>query len=278
METGFDDKSEVAKHWDAEPCGAVAATAGEPGSAEWYASIRRSRYGGHASQMPRATRSSDWHRRVMLEIGFRLGSDDLSSALAEARVHVLEVSRDHHPNTTRHLAARRIATVTRLGDGEMNPFRDASFDLVYSFNAPHRTPGMEQAIAAVFPVERPSGTALLGLPEGMSWVTAVRTLLWQVATKLMLLRKGWCRLLSEIHNWRVENDAVPLVKVRGRRDASRPMRDTENVSISTWPLEPSYFTRFALVIPCRFSRAMLERWFGVGGPYLAIGARRPGAG
>jgi SAM-dependent methyltransferase len=207
----LDDKVEIRKQWDTDPCGAETAAALVPESLGWYDSVRRHRYEVYAPWLPATMDAARWRGADVLEIGVGLGSDHLTYAESGARMHALDLSAEHLRHTQLNLALHGLATREALGDAERNPWRDASFDLVYSFGVLHHTPGTERAIQEVLRVLRPGGTALIALYHRDSWFYWLRTMLYRGVVGLLLLRRGRRRMLSEIEHRSSSNDAVPLV-------------------------------------------------------------------
>lgn len=270
-----DDKAEIQKQWDRDPCGAVTADAIEVESPAWYESVRRHRYEAYAPWMPEVMRFEEWKGRDVLEIGVGLGSDHLSFALGGAKVQALDLSAEHLRHTRKHLAAHGLRTGGVLGDAEANPFPDASFDLVYSFGVLHHTPGTARAVREVLRVLRPGGTALIGLYHRDSWFFWLWTVLFRGVLLCGIPRKGWRRLLSEIEYRSPDNPAVPLVKVYSRAGAKALFAGFEHVSTSVHHVEAGHFPPPFSRLLRPFARRTLERWLGFGGWYVIVRARKP---
>ncbi|HEY7889326.1 MAG TPA: class I SAM-dependent methyltransferase [Steroidobacteraceae bacterium] len=270
----IDDKAEIQKQWDRDPCGAVTADNAEAESAAWYESVRRHRYEVYAPWMPGAMRFEDWKERDVLEIGVGLGSDHLSLALAGSRMHALDLSAEHLRHTRKHLAAHALQTEGVLGDAEANPFPDASFDLVYSFGVLHHTPDTARAVREVLRVLRPGGTALIGLYHRDSWFFWLWTVLFRGVLRCGIPKKGWRRLLSEIEYRSADNPAVPLVKVYSRPGAAALFTGFEDVRTSVHHVEAGHFPPPFSWLLRPFSRPTLERWLGFGGWYVIVRARK----
>lgn len=269
-----DDKAEVARQWDGDPCGAVTAAPVEPESAAWYASVRDYRYRLYAPWMRQALNFGRSRDKDVLEIGVGLGSDHLLLAESGARMTALDLSREHLRHTSKHLEYCGLSTKATLGDAERMPFPDGSFDLVYSFGVLHHTPGTRQAISEVHRVLRPGGTALIALYHRHSFFFWLSTIGVSGILKLGLIRKGWRRLLSEIEYRSSENTAVPLVKVYSRRQVRRLFRDFGQVAIVAHHVEGGHFPLIGQVLARRLSRDWFERYLGFGGWYLVVEASK----
>lgn len=274
MAVELDDKLEVRKQWDRDPCGAVTAGAVAAESPEWYASVRQHRYQVYAPWLPGLIGAREWQGTDVLEIGVGLGSDHLSFAEAGARMHALDLSAEHLRHTQQHLAYHGLHTEARLGDAERNPWPDNSFDCVYSFGVLHHTPGTELAVQEVLRVLRPGGTAIIGLYHRDSAFYWLYTMLYRGVLRLGLPRLGRRRLLSQIEYRSADNDALPLVKVYSRAQARQLFRGFKAVTVSTHCMAASHLPT-PLSWPLRMlSPASVERYFHFAGWYVCIRATK----
>ena len=274
MEDLHPDKLEVQKQWDRDPCGAVTAQEELPESLEFYRAVRRHRYDVYAPWMDAAMGFDSWRGSRTLEIGVGVGSDHYRLASAGCNMTALDLSREHLRHTSRHLQLEGLATTPVYGDAEKMPFPDNTFDLVYSFGVLHHTPGTDRALAEVWRVLRPGGTALIGLYHRNSSFFWISTVLQNGLLRGRLFTRGWRRLLSEIEYRSDSSAACPLVKVYSRRGAQRLFRRFDDVRIRTHHVEASHFSLGSLALR-RLDRNVLEKRLGRFGWYLVINARKP---
>jgi ubiquinone/menaquinone biosynthesis C-methylase UbiE len=268
----LDDKQEVVRQWDGDPCGAVTAAAVPPESQAWYDSIRTERYNTYAPWLPGAIDFERGKGKAVLEIGVGVGSDHYMFARAGARMAALDLSREHLRHTVKHLRYGGFDTRAEYGDAEAMPFPDASFDIVYSFGVLHHTPGTATALAEVYRVLRPGGVALIGLYHRDSIFFWLSTIFGRGIVRLGLLRKGWRQLLSEIEYRSAENRAVPLVKVYSRSQVRKLFSQFEDIRVSTHHVEASHFPVIGRWLGKQFSRKQFERGLRAGGWYIIIEA------
>ena len=168
-------KAEVRAYWEAEPCG-VRYGDGADG-AERRRAIAEARY-ALEPYIPAFAAFPAWRGRRVLEVGVGVGTDfsqfvrhganatgiDLTAAgvaLTRARLAELGV-----PGGRGRLAG---------GDAENLPFRDESFDLVYSWGVLQHTPDTPRALREAWRVLRPGGRLKAMIYNVRSW-TAL--LLW----------------------------------------------------------------------------------------------------
>jgi ubiquinone/menaquinone biosynthesis C-methylase UbiE len=267
------DKREVQKQWDQNPCAAETVRGVPLWSRAYYREIRRHRYHDYAPWMAEALGLNQISDCDVLEIGVGLGSDHVRLALAGNRMTALDLSAEHLRRTRQHLAHEGLASVSHLGDAEQMPYRDASFDLVYSFGVLHHTPNTQRAIDEVHRVLRPGGTALITLYHRNSWFYWLSTILIGGILKAGLIRKGLRGMLSEIEYRSDSASACPLVKVYSRRDAGRMFGAFAAVEMTTHHVEASHFHRLGGLLR-RVDRTVLERRLARGGWYLVVRATK----
>lgn len=150
------------------------------GTPEYFAEIERRRYASHyhLPELFERLRPLAPGRRL-LEVGCGIGVDTLRLA----RLGFAEVVGIDLTAVAVRLAARRarregLGTVRfGVGDAEVLPFADGSFDVVYSFGVLHHTPRIERAVSEVRRVLVPGGLAVVMLYHSRSLVNLVHRLL-----------------------------------------------------------------------------------------------------
>lgn len=86
------------------------------------------------------------------------------------------VSMDIGPHLVR-LATTRCGTVGIVGDVLEAPFRDNSFDVVFSTEVIEHTPNPRQAVGELYRILKPSGRLVLSTPN-KAWLWAVKLANW----------------------------------------------------------------------------------------------------
>lgn len=267
------DKREIQKQWDINPCAAETVSGHQPESLDFYRAIRAFRYQVYAPWMDSVIRFADWQGKDILEIGVGMGSDHFRFASAGNRMTGLDLSREHLRQSTRHLELEGLSTLPVYGDAENMPFPSASFDLVYAFGVLHHTPHTDVALAEVYRVLRPGGTALISLYHRDSWFFWFNTLLIQGILKFGLLRKGWRRLLSEVEHRADPSGALPLVKVYSHGQIRDLFASFASVHIRAAGIDFHHFWRLRWLLN-GLTRDELERRFGQSGWYLVVKATK----
>lgn len=269
----FDDKLEIQKQWNADPCGADTAGGAPAGTAAFYREVERYRYEVYAPWMKDLIDFGAHAGQRVLEIGPGLGTDHAQLARGGARMFGLDLATTHLDHTRRRFLLEGLATRLVRGDAEALPFASESLDLVYSFGVIHHTPDMDAAIAEVHRVLRPGGTAIVGLYHRDSAFYWIRTILLRGILRGGLLLKGYRRLLSEIERRSQGSEAVPLVQVVSRRRCRRLFAPFSGVTLQVRHIDLPH--ALPLVGPAsRRLRQRLERFAARWGWYLIVFARR----
>ena len=268
-----DDKIEIQKQWNADPCGAETAEAHPPGSPSFFRKVEFERYETYAPWMHGAIGFESFGGKVVLEIGPGLGTDHAQFARAGAVMYALDLTERHLEVTRQRFGIEGLVTRLVRGDAEVLPFARDSFDVVYSFGVLHHTPGTGTAVEEIHRVLRPGGLAIVGLYHRHSAFHWVSTVLWRGILLGELRRKGYRRMLADIEHRSPGSDAVPLVKVLSRRECRRLFSAFTETRIRTDHIDLSHMVPFARPVIGQ-QRSTLERLFHRWGWYLTVFARK----
>lgn len=161
-------KQSVREFWEASPCGSQHPEA-EAGTEAYFAQLEKSRYELEPF-IPSFAQFERWCGRDVLEIGFGLGTDLMRFVRAGARLYGMDLTQAAVTAVRKRLAHEGLNADVRVGDAEALPFKDDSFDLVYSWGVLHHTPNTEKALSEVRRVLRPGAEARIMLYSRRSWV------------------------------------------------------------------------------------------------------------
>jgi ubiquinone/menaquinone biosynthesis C-methylase UbiE len=165
----------VRRFWEAHVNNEYYAPGHDRGSAAYFEQIERRRYRWHY-HLVRLFATLRGSRSRLLEVGSGMGLDSVQLARCGFSVTAVDLT-DVAVGLARQYAAYRGVTIDFLvGNAERLEFADASFDVVYSFGVLHHTPDIEAAVAEVYRVLRPGGTAYVMLYHRRSIVYAVHRL------------------------------------------------------------------------------------------------------
>jgi ubiquinone/menaquinone biosynthesis C-methylase UbiE len=158
-----------------------------------------------------------FHNARLLEVGCGMGTDLLQFARGGAHCFGVDLT-PRSVEITRHRFKLYDAQGTfMISDGERLPFRNESFDVVYSNGVLHHTPDTAGAIREVHRVLRPGGTAKIMLYHRNSLNYWFEIVLRRGVLGAEFLRG---RSAEEIMSRVIEfsdHDARPLVKVYSRK-------------------------------------------------------------
>jgi SAM-dependent methyltransferase len=162
---------EVRDFWQARACGEVYAHGDT--LRERLDAQARTRYELEPYLRPFA-RFEDGQGNDVLEIGVGMGADHLEWARAGPRSltgcdltpHAIELTRAR-------LLLHGLRSRLLVADAEGLPFRDASFDIVYSWGVIHHSPGTATAVREIRRVLRPGGRARVMIYKRRSLVGAM---------------------------------------------------------------------------------------------------------
>ncbi len=214
-----EEKLRAREQWSQDPCGAEYDREHELGTREFFDAIERHRYTEYAPWMPRLMEFEKFRGARLLEIGCGMGTDLLQFSRGGARCVGVDLTPRSVEITRHRFRLYGADGAFMISDGEHLPFRNASFDVVYSNGVLHHTPDTAGAIREVHRVLRPGGAAKVMLYHRHSlnyWLEVV-------------VRRGMLggqflrgRSAEEIMSRVIEysdHGAQPLVKVYSRREA-----------------------------------------------------------
>jgi ubiquinone/menaquinone biosynthesis C-methylase UbiE len=213
-----EEKVRAREQWTGDPCGAVHGKH-EFGTREFFDTVERHRYTEYAPWMPQLMGFDKFRDARLLEIGCGMGTDLLQFARGGACCVGIDLTPRSIEITRHRFRLYNAGGAFMISDGEHLPFRDESFDVVYSNGVLHHTPDTAGAISEVHRVLRPGGTAKVMLYHRNSlnyW--------FDIVLRRGVLRADFLRgrSVAEIMSRVVEfsdHDARPLVKVYSRKEA-----------------------------------------------------------
>ncbi|HJP94853.1 MAG TPA: methyltransferase domain-containing protein [Pyrinomonadaceae bacterium] len=214
-----EEKLRAREHWAQDPCGAEYDREHELGTREFFDAIERHRYTEYAPWMPRVMDFEKFRGAKLLEIGCGMGTDLLQFSRNGARCVGIDLTPRSIEITRHRFKLYDADGAFMISDGEHLPFRDESFDVVYSNGVLHHTPDTAGAIREVHRVLRPGGMAKVMLYHRNSLNYWIEIVLRRGLLGAEFLRG---RSAEEIMSRVIEHsdhDARPLVKVYSRRKA-----------------------------------------------------------
>jgi SAM-dependent methyltransferase len=279
-----DHKRRAVEQWTADPCGSIGAEdepiadAG-PGSADYLASLLRAK----AAYSPWLADALDYagaSGRRLLDVGCGQGVDLVHFARAGAVVSGVDLTPRHVELAQRHLELLGLDADVRLGDAEILPFEDASFDRVTSNGVLHHTPDPHAAAREIARILRPGGEARIVLYHRDSLHYWLQQFLYTGLLKGGLRQEGSMDAVLSRGVERSRVAARPLVRVTSRGNARRLLRDAGLTEVRTIVRhlrpEDSFLTAaLASRLPRLLDAKMLDRVGRFAGWYVVAIGRRP---
>ena len=210
------EKLRAREQWGQDPCGAEYDREHELGTREFFDEVERYRYEEYAPWMPRLMEFEKFRGARLLEVGCGMGTDLLQFARGGARCTGVDLT-PRSVEITRHRFRLYGADGNfMISDGEHLPFRDDSFDVVYSNGVLHHTPDTAGAIREVHRVLRSGGIAKIMLYHRNSLNYWVEIVLRRCVLGLEFLRGRSAEdIMSRVIEFS-DHEARPLVKVYSR--------------------------------------------------------------
>jgi ubiquinone/menaquinone biosynthesis C-methylase UbiE len=129
--------------------------------------------------MHQAFRFADYSGKTVLEIGCGAGIDSAEFARNGAKVISSDLTRAGTELTRDLLTESGLPGDIIQSDAKALPFRDHSFDCVYSFGVLHHFPQIETALAEIYRVLKPGGQVMVMLYHRDSLLYAYSIIYWR---------------------------------------------------------------------------------------------------
>ncbi|MDH7514396.1 MAG: class I SAM-dependent methyltransferase [Bacteroidota bacterium] len=212
-------KRRVRDFWNENPCGVV--YAGGESRRAYYDGQARTRY--ELEPYIRAfARFEEGHDKDVLEVGIGMGADHLEWANARPRsLTGIDLTLMAVEHTKERFELQGFTPCVFVADAEWLPFRDASFDIVYSWGVLHHSPDTAKGVEEVSRVLRPGGRARIMLYHKRS-ITGL--LLW---LRYGLMAGRPFRSWSEIYSHHLESPGTKAFTVEEARRMFSRFRHVE---------------------------------------------------
>jgi SAM-dependent methyltransferase len=203
------------RQWGRRPAGTDHADH-ERGTPEFFADMTRTRY-----------EIQPWHPALLdafaptgrlLEIGSGAGTDHAYLAASATTSVAVDLAHEGASLTQARLRMEGRPGSAVVADGESLPFRDGSFDAVYSFGVIHHTDHPERVATEMHRVMRPGAPFLVALYHRTSLVTARQAyswLRWGVPR-----RESWPAYLARVESGAADLSERPVVRLYSRSGAA----------------------------------------------------------
>lgn len=130
---------------------------------EYFEDIALNRYNIHYRYLPDVAEFSQWQGKNVLEIGCGIGTDGLQFAKNGAVYTGVDLTERAIGTAKIQFNKFNVSGTFMQANAEKLPFKDNTFDLVYSFGVLHHTPHPQKAFNEVYRVLKPGGKAIIML-------------------------------------------------------------------------------------------------------------------
>jgi ubiquinone/menaquinone biosynthesis C-methylase UbiE len=216
------DKKIIQKYWtDNVPGLNMTTHSHSPEEKEFYIEVDAFRYRYDSYIVPLIDSFVRQGEKV-LEIGCGMGTDSRYISRKGANIVSLDLSFN---NVSFALKGMRLMDLKGKGvnaDAERLPFKDDSFDVVYSFGVLHHTPDTQKAINEVYRVLKPGGKCVIMLyHKGYAYYA-------------LLLMHGYKKIFGGYTKDRLmsEYDNTPLSRLYSKNELKKIFRRLKGVNIA----------------------------------------------
>lgn len=244
--------------WDANPCGSQLSNAGD--RVRYFADIETRRY-AHEPHIPAVAKFNDFKGKRVLEIGTGIGTDALQFAKGGANHIGIDLTFAGPRLAQEQFELAGFSGKFTVGNAEVLPFADESFEHIYSFGVIHHSPSTEKIVAEMRRVLKPAGTFTVMIYNRTSINYYIEIMFLRKVSRWMLYPKAIPGLLSRV----LGLDRVKLEKHRELLFARPRMTKADWISMNTdgpeCPLAKVYGKREALELFSDFDNVRSEVWF-----------------
>jgi len=250
-----EEKLRTREQWGQDPCGAEYDREHKLGTREFFDQVEAYRYNEYAPWMPRLMEFERFRDARLLEVGCGMGTDLLQFARGGARCTGVDLTPRSVEITRHRFRLYGAEGDFMISDAEHLPFRNESFDVVYSNGVLHHTPDTEGAVGEVHRVLKSGGVAKIMLYHRNSLNYWAEIVFRRGLLGFEFLRgRSAEEIMSRVIEFS-EHDARPLVKVYSRKQTRELFKLFKDVRV-----EVEQLTRAELrVLSAVVSESLLDR-------------------
>ena len=250
-------KQQTQANWSSDPCGSNYSDK-EFMSREFFEEVEKHRYRTHPWILE-AIKKFNIRNKKVLEIGFGMGTDHLSLAKQGGIMHGLDLTPRNSEVTSRRFNLYGEKSEFTIGDAEYLPYKDHSFDFVYSFGVIHHSPDTQKIINEIHRILKPGGKCWVSVYHKNSVV-----FWWSLFLYNWILKGGFLRETLKQRISRMEypqNNPNLVIKLYKRKEFEQMFSMFGNTISSVRHLLRDDISLFGSFIPER-QIAKLGKKFG----------------
>lgn len=205
----------------------------------------------------------------MLEIGYGMGTDHLQLAKRGGIMHGIDIAPTSKEITEQLFKLYNYSSELIIGDVENMPYKDSTFDFIYSFGVIHHTPNIEKAINEIYRVLKPGGKCYIAVYNKNSWYFR-----YNVFLKNWIINKGYRKRTLKQQVSLIENPGTNenlLVKLHTKKEIEKMFKEFSHKKITINHLTKNELGNFDLIFTNNI-KEYLKRKIGW---YIIIRAQKP---
>jgi len=265
-------KQRAVEQWTKHPIGAHVTKHSE-GSREFFEEIADFHYKIECQWLKPTFKFEQYRGKKVLEVGVGSGIDHLELAKAGAILTGIDITPKSIKLTKKNLELNDYHSNLLVADAENLPFKDNSFNVVYSFGVLHHTLNIQKAMDEIYRVLESKGKAVISLYHKNSLSFWLFVFLYDFILKGKFLKMSFKDRISAIEKGGEETK--PLVQLFTRKQVKYLFRKFKRVKIiirhAGLPTSRRILGKILNIKPVKTFFEFLAQWFGW---YLIIEAER----
>src|SRR4030042_560221 len=143
-------KKVIQEYWQNNPCGTQFGKNKED-TKQYFSKIEEHRYSVEPFIYSFA-QFDKWHGKRVLEVGIGSGTDHIQFGRSGALITGIDITYAAAELTQKRFELEGLKANVLQADAEFLPFREESFDFIYSWGVIHHTPDTQKAIDEIYRV------------------------------------------------------------------------------------------------------------------------------
>jgi len=212
-------KKVIQEYWQNNPCGTQFGKNKED-IKQYFSEIEEHRYSVEPfiHSFGQFTR---WRGKRVLEVGVGAGTDHIQFGRAGALVTGIDFTSAATDLTKKRFEIEELESRLCQADAEILPFRDGSFDFVYSWGVIHHTPDTQKAIDEIYRVCKTGGKVCIMIYHRYSVLTFALYLYYG------LFRAKPFRTIRDVLSNHLESQGTKAYSTREARRMFRKFKDID---------------------------------------------------